>query len=145
MDARFEGQLFELTLPLKNGETLTGDNLDRTFRSAHFDTYGYDLPDHTVQLVNLRLVASSTVYDGSWPTWATEADTPPNRSRRVVDEKGTARDVSVQHRGALEPGMTIQGPVIIEDFGSTIRVLDKQSVEVRSSGVLVVSDDEVDK
>ena len=145
VDARFEGQLFELTLPLKNGETLTGDNLDRTFRSAHFDTYGYDLPDHTVQLVNLRLVASSTVYDGSWPTSATEADTPPNRSRRVVDEKGTARDVSVQHRGALEPGMTIQGPVIIEDFGSTIRVLNNQSVEVRPSGVLVVSDDEVDK
>ncbi|SVC85291.1 uncharacterized protein METZ01_LOCUS338145, partial [marine metagenome] len=82
---------------------------------------------------------------GNWPTAATEADTPPNRSRRVVDEKGAARDVSVQHRGALEPGMTIQGPVIIEDFGSTIRVLNNQSVEVRPSGVLVVSDDEVDK
>ena len=44
-----------------------------------------------------------------------------------------------------QPGMTIQGPVIIEDFGSTIRVLNNQSVEVRPSGVLVVSDDEVDK
>ena len=90
-------------------------------------------------------MASSTVYDGKWPTSATEADAPPNRSRRVVDEKGTAYDVSVQHRGVLEPGMAIQGPVIIEDFGSTIRVLNNQSVEVRPSGVLVVSDDQVDK
>ena len=41
--------------------------------------------------------------------------------------------------------MTIQGPMIIEDFGSTIRVLNNQSVEVRASGVLIVSDGEVDK
>ena len=143
-DARFEGQLFELTLPLDGDAGLSGETLDREFRAAYRKAYGYDLPDHTVQLVNLRLVATSTVYDGGWPRVAAEPATAGARHRRIVGEDGAARDVPVHRRDALVPGTTLDGPLIVEDFGATIRVLDGQTVTVRPSGVLIVTDRETE-
>ena len=139
-DARFEGQLFELTLSLAQGEMLTRESLERDFRAAYRSTYGYDLPEHTVQLVNLRLVATSPVYDGGWPVIAGEPEAPPDRSRHILGEDGTGREVPVRRRASLRRGSTLDGPMIIEDFGATIRVLAGQFVEVRPSGMLIVSD-----
>ena len=63
VDARFEGQLFELNLPIAAGEAPSIAKIEMMFRATHRDTYGYDLTEHTVQLVNLRLVAHGTVHD----------------------------------------------------------------------------------
>ena len=41
--------------------------------------------------------------------------------------------------------MVFDGPMIIEDFGSTIRVLKDQSGEIRPSGVIVLTDSDVDR
>ncbi|MEL0110833.1 MAG: hypothetical protein VW835_03785, partial [Rickettsiales bacterium] len=62
------------------------------------------------------------------------------RRRALVSEDGSLADVRVVRRDALQPGDNLIGPAIVEDFGATIRVLDGQSLEVRSSGMLVLSD-----
>lgn len=143
VDVRFEGQLFELTLPLPSESGVQADLLEAQFRRAYHDAYGYDLPDHAVQLVNLRLIAKKIVYAGGWPSADQEAASGGVRTRQIIDADGHVRDVPVYHRAVLEAGKPLHGPAIIEDFGATIRILDGQTVETRPSGILIVTDEEV--
>ncbi|MGE4219734.1 MAG: hydantoinase/oxoprolinase family protein [Alphaproteobacteria bacterium] len=139
VDARFDGQMFELTLPVPEGEHVTAGWLDGAFRAAYRGIYGYDLPEHAVQLVNLRLVAHAPVWQGGWPAApATEGDAPPPRRRRVHAADGSAAEVAVWRRDAIRPGAVLDGPLIVEDFGATIRVLAGQRATALPSGVLLI-------
>ena len=142
VDLRFEGQMFEKTLPIENSEA-SGDDLDRIFRAAYRTEYGYDLPEQPVEVVNLRLVARRPVWRGGWPDSAdVEQATGPGRRRRpILLEDGSSHDVEIVPRGAIGHQERLAGPLIIEDFGATIRVLDGQSVRALRSGTLVIEDD----
>ena len=142
VDARFEGQLFELNLPIAAGEAPSIAKIETMFRATHRDTYGYDLTEHTVQLVNLRLVAHGTVHDGGWPETSARDVTKATRSRAIYDGDGRSDKVPVCRRSTLESGATLDGPLIVEDFGATIRILSGQTLEVRPSGVLILNDRE---
>ncbi|MES2562694.1 MAG: hydantoinase/oxoprolinase family protein [Pseudomonadota bacterium] len=63
-DLRYDGQNFELIMEL-NSDSLDERALMKlieAFHVRHKDYYGYDLPGHPVEIVNLRLVASG----GGW-------------------------------------------------------------------------------
>ena len=141
-DLRFEGQMFEMTLPLEGPEALAAEALDATFRKAYVRDYGYDLPEHAVELVNLRLVAQVPIWEGGWPTRADDPSThrgaPGRRRRQVFRPDGRAFDIDVIPRYTLRAGERILGPAIVEDFGATIRILDGQVARVRASGTLVI-------
>ncbi len=135
MDVRFEGQLFELTLPV-GGEK----SIEQLFRDAYLESYGYDLEDHAVELVNLRLVVKTSVWDKGWPAIAETADSGggADRTRSVIARDGSTLATPVVRRANLKSGSVLNGPLIIEDFGATIRVLEGQNVEVLPSGVLSI-------
>ena len=141
-DLRFEGQMFEITLALEGSGALEAAALDATFRKAYVNDYGYDLPEHAVELVNLRLVARAPIWDGGWPGQAAHPSTgsgpEKRRKRQVFRADGRAMDVDVIPRQTLTAGERLDGPAIVEDFGATIRILDGQVAEVRTSGTLVI-------
>ena len=141
-DLRFEGQLFELSLPIEDGPRPSGAMLESAFRAAYRASYGYDLNDHAVEVVNLRLVARAPVWRGGWPSIPSAAAVATGTARRRLTyaRDGSQREIDVRSRSELLAGQELHGPAIIEDFGSTIRVLDGQSVTVRPSGVLVIRD-----
>ncbi|MDP6708485.1 MAG: hydantoinase/oxoprolinase family protein, partial [Alphaproteobacteria bacterium] len=140
-DLRFEGQMFEKTLPVADDDA-GGEALDRTFRAAYRTEYGYDLPDQPVEVVNLRLVARRPVRQGGWPE-ATDAHAagPGRRQRTLSLADGSHRQVEVLPRGAIAVGQALAGPLIIEDFGATVRVLDGQRVVALQSGTLAIEDE----
>jgi N-methylhydantoinase A len=146
-DLRFEGQLFELPLPLSDGPQPDGATMEREFRSAYRAAYGYDLNDHAVEVVNLRLVARAAVWRGGWPRTTASAQATASAARRqlIHTRDGEQREVDVVARNTLLAGMQLRGPAIIEDFGSTIRLLGGQVLTVRPSGVLVIRDLEASK
>ena len=141
-DLRFEGQMFEITLPLEGPQGLAAAAIDAAFRTAYVSDYGYDLPEHAVELVNARLVAQVPIWDGGWPTSADDASMgragTGRRKRRVFRPDGQAFDIDAIPRYTLTAGERIDGPAIVEDFGATIRILDGQVAEVRASGTLVI-------
>jgi N-methylhydantoinase A len=142
VDVRFEKQLFEVILPIAENESLAGRNLDTLFRSSYKDTYGYDLPDHTVELVGVRLVARCPVWKGGWPSiprQSGDADKEPHE-REIFDADGRSRVVKVMRRSQIVSGQRLEGPLIIEDFGATIRVLEGQTVIAKPSDVLIIFD-----
>ena len=139
MDLRFEGQLFELTVPAEQDTDLEPLSLERRFREKYAAVYGFDLPEHPVELVNLRLVARAPVLDDRHIRQIKAHRRQQVRRTRQVWVSGDEQvAMDVIARGSLTPGERLVGPLIIEDFGATIRVLDGQSVTAGQGGSLTI-------
>jgi N-methylhydantoinase A len=133
-DLRYFGQAFEVRVPFPDGP-VTGGTLgtvaDR-FHAEHRATYGYDFsddPSQQVEWVNLRV-------SGVGPIQRPEIrraglDTPPpggsgystSETRPVCfDAADGYVDTPVVWRPDLAPGVRVDGPVIVEEFGSTVPI-----------------------
>ena len=139
-DLRFEGQLFELTLSVPWEGAVELAALETAFRTRYRETYGYDLPSHTVQLVNLRLTVTAASADRFWPETKLKATGRSVGTRMQVLEDGSGREISVVRRHDLTAGQELTGPAIVEDFGATIRILSGQRLAVCDSGTLILSE-----
>jgi N-methylhydantoinase A len=137
LDVRFKGQLFELNIPFGADDAMTAAEIDRRFRVLYCSIYGYDLPDHETELVNLRLVAVRSSGATKIPTYVS-ATPAPSRSRALRDRDGRTRDIAVFQRSSIQQGQTIQGPCIIEDTGATIRLRHDQRATVIKFGALQI-------
>jgi N-methylhydantoinase A len=144
IDARFEGQLFELAIPVQGDAMPAPTSLERRFRDRHVEIYGYDLAEHTVEIVNLRLIARSAVWSQGGLAARHSGQGGADGRRQVWAADGTSLGVPVVQRHSLKPDRTIQGPAIIEDVGATVRVLEGQVVRVLKSGVLEIEVDHVE-
>ena len=139
-ELRYQGQLFEIEILMESEGAVEGGMLEAAFRERYRETYGYELEKNNVEVVNLRLVASAAIWDGTWPeTGMTDLSGQAERTRRVLSSNGVEKEVPVIPRARLKAGEMRKGPLIIEDFGATIRVIEGQSVEVRPSGVLEIT------
>ena len=142
VDLRFQGQLFELNVPIHSDADFEPKAMETNFRNTYAAVYGFDLPDHFVDLINLRLVARAAVWTGRRISPPTDHVAAAERRRDVwisADEKVEMRAIA---RSALSPGNHLDGPLIIEDFGATIRVLDGQTVTVGETGTLSIEERE---
>jgi len=139
-ELRYQGQLFEIEIPVAADASPSGAELEAAFRDSYRKTYGYELEKNSVEIVNLRLVASAPVWDGTWPDMSTsDIQGPRERKRRVRRSNGEAIEIPVVPRDCMKAGDTRDGPLIIEDFGATIRVITGQTVKVRPSGVIEIT------
>jgi N-methylhydantoinase A len=115
LEARYSGQSHELLLPfLSDARTRTD------FDSRHKELYGYSLPDK-MEVVNIRLRATI----GSRlkpPLRPGEESLRREPSRRPAWVGGQVRSVDVLTRGSLRKGERGIGPLIIEDYDSTLVV-----------------------
>ena len=132
-DLRYFGQAFEVRVPVPEGEVDASvlDEVASRFHAEHEALYGYDFsgdPTQQVEWVNLRVSGVGPIRR------------PEIRRHPVVEVRGapatsldTTRPVCfdategyletpVVQRTALAPGATLEGPVIIEEFGSTVPV-----------------------
>jgi N-methylhydantoinase A len=127
-DLRYFGQAFEVRVPVPEGDLDAAalQQVADAFHAEHRALYGYDFsadPSQQVEWVNLRV-------SGIGPIKRPEIARHPlgdggpvaERSRRAVcfeAETGHV-DTPVLWRPDLAPGTVVQGPAIIEEFGSTV-------------------------
>ncbi|HWB44647.1 MAG TPA: hydantoinase/oxoprolinase family protein, partial [Hyphomicrobiaceae bacterium] len=95
VDLRFERQLFELQVAVEDATALSPSTLETRFRQKHVDVYGYDLPGHGVEIVNLRLVAHAPVWEGARLVPSTGSPQPDRKRRCVWDAGGERLDLPV--------------------------------------------------
>ncbi len=138
IDLRFEGQLFELNVPAESDADLAPATLEQRFRAKHTEVYGFDLPAHKVEIVNLRLIAHSPVWSGARVRQRVGAEHISRRRRDVWVAADEKTEMDAVARCSLQPGASLTGPVIIEDFGATIRVLEGQAVTASDTGTLTI-------
>jgi len=131
-DLRYEHQSFELTCPLGEGP-VTAERLGElvaTFHAEHRRLYTYDLPNAPIELVTLRVTAIGTLPKraslaeaGSLSPMGGEGrvrgSVTASTNRQVYFRGRGFIDTPIYSRDALAPGMSFDGPAIIEQSDST--------------------------
>jgi N-methylhydantoinase A len=126
LEMRYARQGFEIPIELDGVELAALDlrALERRFGEAHSRLYGFVL-EGGAEIVNLRVIATGRV-----PLPVLEARADGGRDASAA-RTGTQRvwtpeeriDVPTYARAALEPGMTIDGYAIVEQYDATTVVL----------------------
>jgi N-methylhydantoinase A len=125
-DMRYAGQAWELTVTVPVGinslDSLAAVAND--FQQLHKMTYGYILEDDQIMIVNLRLSATGIIPKLEFKKkkiLPNAAEAARKGSRQVYFGKGFVA-TPIYNREKLTPGSVVKGPVIIEEYASTIVV-----------------------
>jgi N-methylhydantoinase A len=153
-DLRYFGQAFEVRVPVPDGDLDRAalDGVAAAFHAEHRGLYGYDFagdPTQHVEWVNLRVSGIGPItrpeirrINGSSASGARirarQADDPNSRGVCFDAEQGYV-DTAVLWRTDLAPGTTVEGPAIIEEYGSTVPVHPGFAATVDDFGNLLVT------
>jgi N-methylhydantoinase A len=145
-DLRYFGQAFEVRVDVPAGE-LTAEVLDgvaRAFHDTHRALYGYDFADdpaQQVEWVNLRVSGIGPIRRPEVrPLDAPVAEPRPAAVRPVCFDPDVGYvETAVRWRPDLPAGTVLPGPVVVEEFGSTVPVHPGFTARVDDLGNLVVT------
>jgi N-methylhydantoinase A len=141
-DIRYVGQSMEVrvTAPAGTVDAAFLAGLIDAFHAAHLRTFGYNYAGRQkVELVNFCVSGFGLIDRPQMPKLAARGGTTPARkSVRPVYFDGAFRDTPVYDRAALPPGFRLEGPAVVEEFGSTTVVFPHQHLDVDPHGILIV-------
>ncbi|MCA1739866.1 MAG: hydantoinase/oxoprolinase family protein, partial [Actinobacteria bacterium] len=130
-DLRYSGQSFELTVE-------AGDlqKLEERFHDAHDQRYGYRMEDESIELVNLRLIATVPVDKPEPEEPPPEGEAEPGHREANFD--GEWLEVPVLDREQMGNGSEVEGPAIVEFKESTCIVRPGWQGAIDGVGTLVL-------
>jgi N-methylhydantoinase A len=143
-DLRYTGQSMEVRVAAPAGPidaTFVAKLLD-AFHAAHRKSFGYDYRSRQkVELVNFCVSGFGLIERPALPKLATRPGvTPARKGARRVFFDGQWVDTPVYDRGALPADFRLDGPAVVEEFGSTTVVWPGQRLEVDPHGIMLVRD-----
>jgi N-methylhydantoinase A len=146
-DLRYFGQSSEVRVDVSGGDfdRASADEAVQRFHAAHERTYGYSYvasqPPQAVEWVNLRVTGVAPIHRPALRT------RPPGLSgsteRALVEHRGVHFDAGwletpIFAREHLQPGDCINGPAVIQEFGSTTVVPPQLQASVDGFGNLLL-------
>jgi N-methylhydantoinase A len=144
-DLRYFGQAFEVRVPVPEGvlDRTVLDDVVAAFHAEHRGLYGYDFagdPSQQVEWVNFRVSGIGPIRRPEIrPAPSVESAPVERRSRPVCfDADEGYVDTRVVWRADLAVGTTLAGPVVVEEYGSTVPVHPGFSATVDDFGNLLV-------
>jgi N-methylhydantoinase A len=120
LDLRYLGQAFELNVSYDPDVARVAD-IVQAFHDRHLQTYGHMDERSPVELVNLRLTAYGIVAKAELPRYrsaATRLSEALREERAVYFDEAFVR-CPVYDRDRLPEAARLDGPAVVEDFGST--------------------------
>jgi N-methylhydantoinase A len=146
-DLRYFGQAFEVRVAVADGEVDRAmvDGCVDAFHDEHERLYGYcfrDRPEQQVEWVNLRVTGVGPIRRPSLRELEPgdgDGERARTGSRPVCFDAATGpHDTPIFRRDRLRPGDTVDGPAVIEEYGSTLPLHPGFRAEVDRLGNLVV-------
>lgn len=143
-DMRYTGQGFELLVPLSKEDFDSGNvALRRKFEQYHKATYGYIMPEETVEIVNIRVKSVGHIAKPRLKKIRKATLTFPDYAikeyRQVYFEHyDDFFDTPVFTRDKLLAGNRIEGPAIIEQYDCTTVVYPDWTATVDSHGIILL-------
>lgn len=136
-DMRYVGQEYSVNVAV--GGAIDLDTIDAAFHEAHCVRYGHSTPAAPVEFVNLRLAAFGRIAAAVVPFQPSGDGTDAVRgaTRAVFD--GETHDAALLLRDRIASGVSADGPVIVEEQGSTTVVPPGHTVAVDPHGNLVIT------
>ena len=135
-DMRYVGQEYTVTVTVGREIDLTA--IDASFHDQHRIRYGHSTPGAPVEFVNLRLAAFGRIGGGAAPFSPPDRGEPAVVGRRQVVFDGEEQTTDVVRRDLLQPDDRHEGPVVIEEEGSTTVVPPGYAVDVDNHGNLLI-------
>ena len=132
-DLCYSGQSYELgvALPVQQTAELTTAHLVDWFNDAYYRAYGFADRDAPVRLIEARVqVVGVTLKPQVRMLGRGTAIAGPAPSRRRVVDQGRDIDAEVRQRSALRPGDRCEGPLIVEQYDTTVYVPEEFRVEI---------------
>lgn len=142
-DVRYAGQSMEVrvTAPAGAFTAETAQQLAEAFHASHERTFGYAYRGtQKIEIVNFCLSGFGTIERPSLPkldTGMTDAEAARKTNRQVFFDGGYL-DTPIYDRPRLPAGTRIEGPAVIEEFGSTSVVFPGQHATIDAHGIIVV-------
>jgi N-methylhydantoinase A/oxoprolinase/acetone carboxylase beta subunit len=141
-DMRYKGQAFELMISASapavsaRFDRATLDGLVEAFHATHRQRFSYANPGAAVEIVSLRVSAIGRlpILGGTVALQATQPQ-PDGRSKMWIG--GGWREVAAWSRGAIGPGVEIEGPALIEEAYTTVLIVDGWRCRRQSGGHLL--------
>jgi N-methylhydantoinase A len=141
-DIRYSGQSMEVRVAAPSGplDRAFLDDLIAAFHAAHLRTFGYNYSgEQKVELVNFCVSGFGLIERPQMPELARRGDAiPARKSTRPVYFDGALRQTPIYDRDSLGPDMRLQGPAVVEEFGSTTVIFPGQELTVDPHGILVI-------
>ena len=141
-DIRYAGQSMEVRVAAPAGPVDAAflAALIDAFHAAHLRTFGYNYAgEQKIELVNFCVSGFGLIERPEMPKLAArDASTPARKCVRPVYFDGAFRDTPVYDRGVLSAGFRLEGPAVVEEFGSTTVVFPAQYLDVDAHGILIV-------
>lgn len=141
-DMRYAGQSMEVRVAAPAGAVDAAflAALIDAFHAAHLRTFGYNYAgEQKIELVNFCVSGFGLIERPDIPKLAARgASTPARKSVRPVYFDGAFRDTPVYDRAVLPAGFRLEGPAVVEEFGSTTVVFPAQHLDVDPHGILIV-------
>jgi N-methylhydantoinase A len=138
-DIRYVGQSMEVRVPAPSsaiGADFVASTVD-AFHAAHLKSFGYNYAGkQKVEIVNFCVSGFGVIDRPAIPKLASGAK--PSPGKRPVYYGGSFRDTPIYQRSTLPAGFRLDGPAVVEEFGSTTVVFPGQSLQVDQHGILIV-------
>ncbi len=137
LDLRYERQIYEIQVPITEEQVARGDlgEIAQSFHRLHNESYGYDLPDAQIELINARLTAVGRTP----PFWFPEQEprgAPPPADGRAVFLPGAERrqEIDLFDSDALGRGARLAGPALVEGGATSVLIPHGWQLEVDRYG-----------
>ncbi|MFV1858117.1 MAG: hydantoinase/oxoprolinase family protein, partial [Anaerolineales bacterium] len=143
-DIRYEGQSYELTIPLRSSGPLKDGDLRQMitdFHALHQRIYAYSDHEESVEVISLRLAAEGLVPELRLRSSDQVPSGPPTpKSQRPIHFPGSGfLESYVYEREDLVPGHAMLGPCLIEEKTSTTVIPAGWQARIDPHGNIVVS------
>ncbi len=133
-DVRYSGQGWEITVPV--GRQASVGDIARAFEERHLATYGFKI-DSPVEVVTIRVFAIiKRVKPRLQPPTGSGRPSPRGYRKAYISDRWL--ETPVYSRQDLGVGVSLEGPVLIDEYGSTTVIPDGWVVGVGIYGELVV-------
>lgn len=135
VDARYPGQVHQLTVPVPSGKPLVTADLQTTkqiFDDEHKSRFTYSRPEVPVEFLHWRVVGIGNTGGGALNEVAEgRQEAIPRVIRRAFDlDTNRMVDMNVFDAEDLLPGTTLNGPAIIQAATTTILIGSGDKVSV---------------
>jgi N-methylhydantoinase A len=141
IDARYEGQNFEIQVPFPEGTHPTYGYFLEQFQKIHHREYGYQLPTRKIHIINLRLQAVGRVVKVSLSERKvdTTLDDAYLHSRQVyINREHGWVDAKVYDRSFMPADVVVEGPAILEEMSSTTLIGVGHKAAIDAYGNLII-------
>ena len=141
---RYRGQGHEIAVPLPN-QPFSADaapDLRRRFEATYETVFGRAIPKLEVEALDLDPVDRHRPAAAQARRRAAQATAPaPSGHREVLDPaSGRHENAALHERAALAPGMSLDGPALIVEDGTTTVVPQGFSARINALGQIVLED-----